>query len=110
MTARRKQKIAQRRSASAVTNWTLSDRRMVEIDVCVARSRAGDCGPLLRRRRRRSQASRNPAPRARLNELGANRTYRLYVWIDDVDRSVEVKSALRMAIAKKFSEARVEIK
>jgi potassium-dependent mechanosensitive channel len=96
-----------------VTNWTLSDRkRMVEIDVCVA----GETGPDIVVRLLETAAaevegiSARPAPRARLNELSANRTYRLYVWIDDVDRGVEVKSALRMAIAKKFSEARVEIK
>jgi small-conductance mechanosensitive channel len=48
--------------------------------------------------------------RLRLRELGADRTYRLYAWIDDVDRSVEVQSALRMSVAKKFREAGVEIK
>ena len=54
--------------------------------------------------------SAKPSPRARLSKLGADRTYRLYAWIDDVDRSGEVQSALRMSIAKKFSEARIEIK
>ena len=96
-----------------VTNWTLSDRkRMVEIDVCVAREAEPDIVVrLLETTAAEAEGiSAKPAPRARLNELGANRTYRLYVWIDDVDRGVEVKSALRMAIAKKFSEASIEIK
>ena len=52
--------------------------------------------------------SAKPPPRARLTKLGTDRTYRVYAWIDDVDRSGDVQSALRLSIAKKFSQARIE--
>ena len=99
--------------SKAVTNWTLSDRkRMIEIDVAVAgEAQAESVIRLLETAATEVEGiSAKPAPRASLNKLGTDRTYRLYAWIDDVDRSVEVQSALRMSIAKRFSEARMEIK
>ena len=99
--------------SKAVTNWTLSDRkRMIEIDVAVAgEAEAESVIRLLETAATEVEGiSAKPVPRARLNKLGTDRTYRLYAWIDDVDRSVEVQSALRMSIAKGLSEARMEIK
>ena len=99
--------------SKAVTNWTLSDRkRMIEIDVAVAgEAEAESVIRLLETAATEVEGiNAKPAPRARLNKLGTDRTYRLYAWIDDVDRSVEVQSALRMSIAKGLSEARMEIK
>lgn len=91
----------------------MSDRkRRIEIDVSVARETEPESViRLLETAAAEVEGiSAKPPPRARLNGLGADRTYRLYAWIDDVDRSVEVQSALRMSIAKTFSQARVEIK
>jgi len=96
-----------------VTNWTLSDRkRRIAIDVAVARETEPETViRLLETAAAQVQGiSAKPPPSARLNALGADRTYRLYAWIDDVDRSVEVQSALRMSMAKKFSEANIEVK
>jgi potassium-dependent mechanosensitive channel len=99
--------------SKAVTNWTLSDRkRRIAIDVAVARETEPETViRLLETAAAQVEGiSAKPPPRARLIALGADRTYRLYAWIDDVDRSVEVQSALRMSIAKKFSEAHIEVK
>jgi len=99
--------------SKAVTNWTMKDRtRRVEIEVTVAReTEAENVIQLLETAATDVQGiTGKPAPRASLTKLGTDRTYRLYAWIEDVDRSGEVQSALRMAIAKKFSEARIEIK
>ncbi len=99
--------------SKAVTNWTLSDRkRRIAIDVAVARETEPETViRLLETSAAQVEGiSAKPPPRARLIALGADRTYRLYAWIDDVDRSVEVQSALRMSIAKKFSEAHIEVK
>jgi small-conductance mechanosensitive channel len=99
--------------SKAVTNWTLSDRkRRIEIDVSVARETEPESVTrLLETAATEVEGiSAKPPPRARLNGLGVDSTYRLYAWIDDVDRTVEVQSALRISIAKTFSEARVEIK
>jgi potassium efflux system protein len=99
--------------SKAVTNWTLKDRtRRIEIDVVVARETdAESVIRLLETAATDVQGiSAQRSPRARLSKLGADRTYRLYAWIEDVDRSGEVQSALRMSIAKRFSEAGIEIK
>jgi potassium-dependent mechanosensitive channel len=99
--------------SKAVTNWTLKDRtRRVEIEVSVAReTEAETVIQLLETAATDVQGiTGKPAPRASLTKLGTDRTYRLYAWIEDVDRSGEVQSALRMSISKRFSEARVEIK
>ena len=99
--------------SKAVTNWTLKDRtRRIEIEVVVARET--DAESIIRLLETAATdvqgISAQPSPRARLSKLGADRTYRLYAWIEDVDRSGEVQSALRMSIAKRFSEAHIEIK
>jgi small-conductance mechanosensitive channel len=99
--------------SKAVTNWTLKDRRRrIEIDVAVAReAQAESVIRLLETAATDIQGiSAKPPPRARLTKLGPDRTYRLYAWIEDVDRSGDVQSALRVSIAKRFSEARIEIK
>jgi small-conductance mechanosensitive channel len=99
--------------SKAVTNWTLSDRkRQIAIDVAVARETAPETVIRLMESAAAQVEgiSAKPPPRARLSALGADRTYRLYAWIDDVDRSVEFQSALRMSIAKKFSEAHIDMK
>ena len=99
--------------SKAVTNWTLSDRkRRISIDVAVARETEPETViRLLETSAAQVEGiSEKPPPRARLIALGADRTYRLYAWIDDVDRSVEVQSAFRMSIAQKFSEAHIEFK
>ena len=96
-----------------VTNWTLKDRsRRIEIDVAVARETQADTVIRLLETAAADVhgISAKPPPRARLTKLGADTTYRLYAWIDDVDRSGEVQSALRMSIAKRFSEARIELR
>ena len=96
-----------------MTNWTLTDRkRQIAIDVAVARETEPETViRLLETSAAQMEGiSAKPPPRARLIALGADRTYRLYAWIDDVDRSVEAQSALRMSIAKKFSEAHIEVK
>jgi small-conductance mechanosensitive channel len=99
--------------SKAVTNWTLSDRkRRISIDVVVARQ----TDPETVTRLLKASAAQvegigaNPLPSARLIALGADCTYRLYAWIDDVDQSVEVQSALRMSIAQKFGEAHIDVK
>jgi small-conductance mechanosensitive channel len=100
-------------TSKAVTNWTLSDRkRRIAIDVAVARETEPETViRLLETSAAQVEGiSAKPPLRARLIALGADRTYRLYAWIDDVDRSVEVQSALRMSIATKFSEAHIEVK
>ena len=86
--------------------------RRIEIDVVVAReTQAESVIPLLEMAATDVQGiSAKPPPRARLTKLGADRTYRLYAWIEDVDRSGEVQSALRVSIAKRFSEARIELR
>jgi len=99
--------------SKAVTNWTLTDRkRRIAIDVAVARETEPETvSRLLETAAAQVEGiSAKPPPRARLIALGADRTYRLYAWIDDADRSVEVQSALRMSIAKTFSEAHIEVK
>jgi len=99
--------------SKVVTNWTLSDRkRRIDIDVAVAHEAEPESViRLLETAATEVKGiSATPPPSAQLNGLGANRNYRLYAWIDDVDRSVEVQSALRMSIAKSFREAGVEIK
>ena len=99
--------------SKAVTNWTRKDRRRrIEVDVAVAReTQAESVIPLLEMAATDVQGiSAKPPPRARLIKLGADGTYRLYAWIEDVDRSGEVQSALRMSIAKRFSEARIELR
>jgi potassium efflux system protein len=99
--------------SKAVTNWTLKDRtRRVEIDVVIARETdAESVVRLLETAATDVQGiTAKPAPRARLTKLGTDRTYQLYAWIDNVDRSGEIQSALRMSIAKRFSQARIEIK
>ena len=99
--------------SKAVTNWTLSNRtRRIGIDVTVGR----EADPenvirLLETAAAQAEGiSAKRPPHARLNALGADRTYRLYAWIDDVDRSGEVLSALRVSIARRFSEAHIETK
>ncbi|HUL65359.1 MAG TPA: mechanosensitive ion channel domain-containing protein [Burkholderiaceae bacterium] len=99
--------------SKVVTNWTLSDRkRRVEIDVGVARETAPEKVIHLLETTAAGVEGiiAKPAPRARLSGLGADPTYRLYAWIDDIDRSSEIQGAVRMAIAKKFSDAGIEIK
>jgi len=99
--------------SKAVTNWTLKDRRRrIEVDVAVAReTQAESVIPLLEMAATDVQGiSAKPPPRARLIKLGADGTYRLYAWIEDVDRRGEVQSALRIHIAKRLSEARLEIR
>jgi len=99
--------------SKTVTNWTLSDRkRRVEIDVGVAGETAPEkvIGLLETAAAGVEGIIAKPAPRARLSGLGADPTYRLYAWVDDIDRSSEIQGALRMAIAKKFSDAGIEIK
>lgn len=99
--------------SKVVTNWTLNDRkRRVEIDVGVARDTAPESVVRLLETAAAGVEGiiAKPAPRARLSGLGAEPTYRLYAWIDDFDRSSEIQGTLRMAIAKKFSDAGIEIK
>jgi len=99
--------------SKAVTNWTLTDRkRGVEIDVDVAREAEAESVIRLLEQAAADVTgiSAKPAPRAWLNGLGADRKYRLQSWIDDGSRAVEFQSRLRMAIAKRFTEAGVEIK
>ena len=99
--------------SKSVTNWTLNDRkRGVEIDVSVGWEAEPDnvIGLLQAAAAGIEGISAKPAPHAWLNALGADRMYRLKVWIDDIGRGTEVQGALRIAIAKKFADARVEIK
>jgi small-conductance mechanosensitive channel len=99
--------------SKSVTNWTLNDRkRGFEIDVSVGcEAEPENVIRLLQAAAAGIEGiSARPAPRAWLNVLGADRMYRLKVWIDDVGRGTEVQGALRIAIAKKFADARVEIK
>ena len=99
--------------SKVVTNWTLHDRkRRVEIDVGVS----GETVPETVIRLLEAAAAgvegiiAKPPPRARLSGLGADPTYRLYAWIADIDRASEIQGALRIAIAKQFSDAGIEIK
>ena len=99
--------------SKVVTNWTLSDRtRRVEIDVGVALETAPET--VIRFLETAAAGVEGiiakPPPRARLSGLGADPTYRLYAWIADIDRASEIQGALRIAIAKKFSDAGIEIK
>jgi small-conductance mechanosensitive channel len=97
----------------SVTNWTLNDRkRGFEIDVSVGcEAEPENVIRLLQAAAAGIEGiSAKPAPQAWLNVLGADRMYRLKVWIDDVGRGTKVQGALRIAIAKKFVDARVEIK
>ena len=99
--------------SKSVTNWTLNDRkRGVDIDVSVGReAEPENVIRLLEAAVAGIEGiSARPAPLAWLNALGADRTYRLKVWVDDVGRGTEVQGALRIAIAKKFADASVEIK
>jgi len=99
--------------SKVVTNWTLTDRkRGVEIDVDAAREAEAESVIRLLEQAAADVTgiSAKPAPRAWLNGLGADRKYRLQAWIDDGSRAVEFQSRLRMAIAKRFGEAGVEIK
>jgi small-conductance mechanosensitive channel len=99
--------------SKVVTNWTLSDRtRRIGVDVAVAaESEPENVIRLLEAAAAQVEGiSAKRPPHARLNALGANRTYRLYAWIDNIDQSVEIESALRMSIAKKCSEAHIELK
>jgi small-conductance mechanosensitive channel len=99
--------------SKSVTNWTLNDRkRGVEIDVSVGRE--AEAETVIRLLQAAAAGiegiSAKPAPHAWLNALGADRTYRLKVWVDDIGRGTEVQGALRIAIATKFADAHVEIK
>jgi small-conductance mechanosensitive channel len=99
--------------SKSVTNWTLNDRkRGFAIDVNVGREvEPENVIRLLQAAATGIEGiSARPAPRAGLNALGADRTYRLKVWIDDIGRGTEIQGALRIAIAKTFADAQVEIK
>jgi small-conductance mechanosensitive channel len=99
--------------SKAVTNWTLTDRkRGVEIEIGVAQGTEPESviQLLVQAAADVNGISAIPAPRAWLNGLGADRRYRLEARIDDARHSVEIQGALRMAIAKRFSEAHVEMK
>jgi small-conductance mechanosensitive channel len=99
--------------SKSVTNWTLNNRkRGVEIDVSVGR--VAEPESVIRLLHAAAAGIEgicaSPAPRAWLNALGADLTYRLKVWIDDIGRGTEVQGALRIAIAKNFADARIEIR
>ena len=92
-----------------MTNWTLPDRRRkLDIDVSVARG--PDPQSIMRRLEDTAATidgvASEPKPRAWLIGLrNAYFNYRLQAWVEDIDRSLAVQSALRTAIARRFQDA-----
>ena len=95
--------------SKSVTNWTLTDRRRkLEIDVSVARG--ADPESVMRGLEETASTiegvAAEPSPRAWLTGFRDNSLdYRLHVWVGDIDRALAVQSALRTAIARKFTDA-----
>jgi small-conductance mechanosensitive channel len=96
-----------------VTNWTLSDRRRrLEIDIGVAYDTEPEQVVKLLEAAAKEVAEvvAYPPPLAWCIGFGESAlNFRLQAWIDDYARGLANESALRMAIAKKFREANIEI-
>ena len=96
-----------------VTNWTLSDRRRrLDIEVGVAYGTAPELVVQLLEAAAREVAEvlADPPPSASLRGFGdSSLNFRLEAWIDNYSRGGITESALRMAIAKRFEDANIEI-